>query len=122
MKTQAPIWTAKEALGSFEAICECTRPIENHPDPRSIADCQNTVREFIQQTASAPDLLEALQTVLEDAHVEECDSCEGTGKRHNSDDACHRCGGCGEIVRYQIWPDFLRQARAAIARATGEQK
>jgi hypothetical protein len=61
--------------------------------------------------AAAPDLLSALQ----DFEIEECPSCSGTGKEHGTDDhnACHRCGGAGEVLRGG-WPAHVR---AAIAKA-----
>lgn len=61
--------------------------------------------------AAAPELLAALQ----DFEIEECPSCNGTGKEHGTDEhnGCHRCGGAGEVLRGG-WPAHVR---AAIAKA-----
>lgn len=64
--------------------------------------------------ASAPDLL----AELEDITILECPDCDGTGYEQDGtkDNACHRCGGFGEIIR----GGHPAGIRAAIARAKGE--
>lgn len=59
-----------------------------------------------------------LVAALEGITIAECPACSGTGKEDGrfDDDACPRCGGCGEILRGG-WPADIR---AAIAIAKGE--
>lgn len=66
-----------------------------------------------------PDLLEACKA-LNHLTIETCNQCDGTGHRHGDlrNDACHHCGGVGEIVQGHFHPDDLRAIRSAIQKAT----
>lgn len=47
-----------------------------------------------------------------------CLACDGSGRRDpDSNDACHRCGGIGEIVDGTVDPNDVQTARAALALA-----
>ena len=59
------------------------------------------------------DLLAALQ----EFEIVDCPTCEGSGKDRDDDrNACHRCGGAGEVIRGG-WPAHIH---AAIAKAEGK--
>jgi hypothetical protein len=74
------------------------------------------------QTAS-PELLEALLAMV--GHIAACGTdicsrCNGEGKEPNRpNDACRECGGGGEVTVNQIEVEDVRDARAAIVKATG---
>lgn len=72
--------------------------------------------------AAAPDLLEACKA-LANLAIEKCPRCDGTGKRECGEvnEACSQCGGTGEET-FNPHPDEIRQARAAIAKATGQNQ
>lgn len=47
---------------------------------------------------------------LEEFEIQECPRCGGRGVESKNDrDACHECGGAGEIIRGG-WPEHVRAA------------
>lgn len=52
--------------------------------------------------------------------VSECPHCQGNGLQYPEPckDACHTCGGTGEVVS-QVLPEDVRQARAALQQVKG---
>lgn len=66
-------------------------------------------------------LLAACKTFTRQLQIEQCPKCGGSGL-FDKFDACHRCGGVGEIVEGSLHPDDLIAARAAIAAAEREAK
>lgn len=71
---------------------------------------------------AAPELLSALRDLVGDAECETCDKCSGEGVNPMcKTDACHACAGAGEIVRHQIWPQFLTNAIAVLDKAEGNK-
>jgi RecJ-like exonuclease len=60
-----------------------------------------------------------LLDVIGSAEMEDCPSCEGTGKE-NRTDACRECGGCGRDFM-GIWPPHVEDALKA-AREAGALK
>lgn len=70
--------------------------------------------------AAAPQMFAALKAIVCDMEIENCPHCDGSGFQysprtlHATKDACHQCGGVGEIVRKNPMPDDLREAQKAL--------
>lgn len=66
-----------------------------------------------------PRVLELADEFTAHLEIETCPRCDGSSREPmNKLDACHRCGGLGEIVVGTLIPDDLRKLRKAIKQPT----
>lgn len=81
-------------------------------DPQLSYECDLTAERDHLREVNAE-----LLAALKEFEIEECPHCNGSGSERptDKDDACHRCGGSGEILRGG-WPEHVR---SAIAKAEG---
>ncbi len=84
---------------------------------RTVSTMQNSEAESNAVLISiAPQLMKALKA-FSCLTISECPHCGGSGKQYpKGNDACHRCGGTGDIVS-DVLPDDVRTARSILARA-----
>jgi hypothetical protein len=76
------------------------------------------IEEDTAHIVKCVNLHDELVAALEDFSIEDCPSCSGTGREYPDDDkeACHRCGGAGEVIRGG-WPADIK---SVLAKAKGE--
>lgn len=103
-------------------VAEVNKRIQFEPGTGKSEVAESNAAYIVQACNAFPVLVEALDDVIRDFTVIECARCDGTGKRlAHPDESCHVCAGAGEIVPQQAWPQFIKQARAALALARGEK-
>lgn len=97
---KGPSWT--------EENHSCVHPIANQNG--TLNDCERAVACVNACAGINPEAVPDMLAALEDFNILECPTCSGWGHLEATPkDACHGCGGAGEIVTGG-WPDHVRSA------------
>ena len=86
--------------------------------PSGAPDLAPEIEANARLIAAAPDYHEIARILID--LVEDCERCDGTGHepRDADDEACHHCGGVGEVFRVGACGE-IGSLRRAISKAEG---
>lgn len=107
-------WTARKHTDTAGWTVSSGNSIASVPPQRGEGEAEANARLI----AAAPELLEIVLAV--ESMARECESCEGSGHQPGctaDDEACHNCGGLGEVI--DAAGGEIPAMRAAIAKAKG---